>query len=430
MSDVTCWRETWEDFDQCIWHADTDDKPRDELIQARTDKPEVLDGAIIRGSNLGSSISFANCRLNGAELTKAHCSMADFSDSKLRYAILKDSYFFKTSFPRTNLREARLQNVNLQEAIFTKAELVGISISDAIVHRADFSDVLMYESVLHESDFRNSTFNDADLRNADLTGSDLRFATAVDTYLEDADMTDVTARETNFEAAMFENALFTRTDIREANLSGADLYQAQFSNPRINSETEFGDTCSYEAENKSPEIASGTSPLVAATWVYRRLENLHEKNALADSTRQYHISKQEAQRKLDYRNENYGRYAVATLNRYLTNHGESIQRLLSAWIITIVGAGILYPFVGGIFDDGTLYRLRLTAEWPTIASLIEVGDVILRGLYFSIITFTTIGYANVAPNGVGSRILVGIESLFGGILIALFVYVLGRRVGR
>jgi len=57
-------------------------------------------------------------------------------------------------------------------------------------------------------------------------------------------------------------------------------------------------------------------------------------------------------------------------------------------------------------------------------------EAIARGLYFSIITFTTIGYANVAPHGPLSRILVGIESLVGAILIALFVYVLGRRVAR
>lgn len=430
ISDVTCWRETWGDFDQCIWHADSDSKPKDELVNARTDNPERLDGSIIRESNLGSSISFANCELNGAEMTETNLSMADFSNSMLRYATLTGSTFFQTPFSQANLRGTDLRNVNLQEADLSDAELVQTNFSNSIVSRADFSGSLIFEAAFRETDLRNCILDDADLRNADLTGADLRFATATDTHFEDADLTDASARETQFESAMLENAILTRTDLREATLTAADLYQTQFSNPRLNSETDFGEICSYEAEEKSPEISSDTPPLEAATWVYRRLENLHDENALANPTRYYHIRKQEAQRYLDRQNGNYGRYTVATLNRWLTNHGESIQRLLLAWTATIVGAGVLYPFVGGISDEGTIYQIQFVVEWPTVTSIMGAGEAILRGLYFSIITFTTIGYANVAPNGAGSRLLVGIESLLGSIMIALFVYVLGRRVAR
>ena len=229
---------------------------------------------------------------------------------------------------------------------------------------------------------------------------------------------------------MLEKAILTRTDLREANLKTADLYQTHLSNPRLNIEADYGDICSYEAEEKSPEISSDTLPLEAATRVYRRLENLHDENALANPTRYYHIRKQEAQRYFDRQNGNYGRYTVATLNRWLTNHEESIKQLLLAWTATIVGAGVLYPFVGGVSDEGTIYQIRFVVEWPTVASITGAGEAILRGLYFSIITFTTTGYANVAPNGAGSRLLVGIESLLGSIMIALFVYVLGRRVAR
>lgn len=430
ISDVTCWRGTWEDFDQCIWHADTDNKPKDELVRARSDNPERLDGSIIRGSNLGSSISFAHCGLNGAEVSDANLSMTDFSNTMLRFATLTGTTFFQATFSQANLRGAELQNVNLQETDISEAELVQTDFSNAIAPRADFSESLIIESVFRKTDLRNCKLDNADLRNADITGADLRFATAIDTYFEDADLTDVSARDTQFEGAMLENAILTRTDLREADLTGADLYQAQFSNPRLNSETGFGETCSYEAQEKSPAISSETPPLEAATWVYRRLETLYDENALADQTRYYHICKQEAQRNFDRQNGNYSRYSVATLNRSLTNHGESIQQLLRTWAFIIIGAGILYPFIGGISDNGTIYQIRLVAEWPTVASVMGAGEAILRGLYFSIITFTTIGYANVAPNGAGSRILVGIESLLGSIMIAMFVYVLSRRVAR
>ncbi|MFC7195174.1 potassium channel family protein [Halosimplex aquaticum] len=98
--------------------------------------------------------------------------------------------------------------------------------------------------------------------------------------------------------------------------------------------------------------------------------------------------------------------------------------------MTIVGAGFLYPFIGGVEDGQTIYRIDLVPAAPALADLGGAVEALSRGIYFSAITFTTIGYANVAPHGPWSRVLVGIESLVGAILIALFVYVLGRRTAR
>ncbi|MFB6176932.1 MAG: ion channel [Halobaculum sp.] len=46
------------------------------------------------------------------------------------------------------------------------------------------------------------------------------------------------------------------------------------------------------------------------------------------------------------------------------------------------------------------------------------------------ITFSTIGYGNLAPHGFWSQLFVGIESLAGAVLVALFIFVLGRRTAR
>jgi len=43
---------------------------------------------------------------------------------------------------------------------------------------------------------------------------------------------------------------------------------------------------------------------------------------------------------------------------------------------------------------------------------------------------TTIGYANVVPLGADLRLLVGIESFVGTLLMATLVFVLGRRLTR
>lgn len=430
ISDVTCWRETWEEFDQCIWHADAEDKPREELVDSRTGNPERLDGAILRNRNLGSSISFSNCEINGADFTGVNLSMADLTGATLRYANLSDSMLFRTSLSGANLRESNLQSSNLKEVDLSESALVQVDISDTVATQANFSDSLLAGFIAENADMRGCSVNDSHLRSSNFTGSNLRDIDAKEADFIDSELTDVSARDADFGSSSLENAILTRTDLRGANLVDTDLFQVQLSDIRLNSDTDFGEPCSYEANGRSPRIASNTQPLEAAAWVYRRLEILHEDNALAKKSRQYHIRKQEAQRARDWENNNYDRYAVATLNKVLTNYGESLKRLVIGWGITILAFGLLYPIVGGVSDYGTVYKIDPVFRLPTQIELITAGESLLRGIYFSTITFTTIGYANVAPNGMGPRILVGIESLLGAILIALFVYVLGRRTAR
>ena len=447
---VTCWRPVWREHDRCIWHALVAEKPAEELADARTANPERLDGAVLRKTEIGETVTLADCSLYGADLIDASLQNTDLTDADLRGVDLNDASLESTTLTHANLVGANLSGANimgadlagsnLQGAILTKCSLFGAELTDATLHaanltEADLSATILTACSLRGADFTGAdlqwaTFLDADLQNADLVGVNLQKTTFKNADLRGSNLTNATARECEFDGAILENAILTRTDVREATFNEAQLYQIQFSDIRINSQTAFGDECSYETGLHPPKTVENVLPLEAATWVYRRLEKLHEENALADRTSHYHIRKEEAQRKRDRREGNWGRYAVATLNRYLTNHGESIKRLLVAWAVTILGAGLLYPFVGGVEDSGTVYLVDLVAEWPPLASLVGAGEAVARGLYFSIITFTTIGYANVAPHGPWSRVLVGIESLVGAVLIALFVYVLGRRVAR
>ena len=55
---------------------------------------------------------------------------------------------------------------------------------------------------------------------------------------------------------------------------------------------------------------------------------------------------------------------------------------------------------------------------------------ILKSLYFSTVTFVTLGYGDFAPINNCARIVTSIEGLLGVVFVALFVVALGRKIIR
>ena len=177
-----CWRETWEDSDRCIWHAETDaEKPTDEL-ERRRETPEnlehnrggdrsaeLLDGAYLPGVGLGMVGSFRGCSLQYADLSGADLMEADLPGADLRFADLPD------------------------------ADLQYADLTDATLWEADLTDADLQYADLPGANLREADLPGANLREADLSGADLREADLSDAKLAELSCTDVTlSRGTTF----------------------------------------------------------------------------------------------------------------------------------------------------------------------------------------------------------------------------------------
>lgn len=299
---------------------------------------------------------------------------------------------------------------------FTGCILPSAKFNNVTCHSVEFAETFLWDADFSEADCWSATFRDANLWEADLPGADLRRVDLSGADLWKADLS----------GANLEDTVLDRTDLRNANLQGARLYQAVLATSRINEATQFGDYCVYETDSTIEIEDEETHRLQAAAWVYHQLESIHENAALSTQAQRYHIRAEEAKRQYHLQQKRMGKYGVSTINRYLTLHGESLKHIILWSVGIIFSAGILYPLVGGVEDGDTVYQITSISQLPTAEGVATLA----RGMYFSIITFTTIGYANVAPHGTGSRILVGIQSLLGAIFVALFVFVLGRQVAR
>jgi len=106
--------------------------------------------------------------------------------------------------------------------------------------------------------------------------------------------------------------------------------------------------------------------------------------------------------------------------RWPTAYGASLPRLLTTWMILTLGFASVYYLLTShgyqLFDHESPGE-----KWP-----FSFG----RAFYFSIITFTTLGYGDIRPApGLGSA-LTALEAILGGIMMALTVLVIGRKFMR
>ena len=142
-------------------------------------------------------------------------------------------------------------------------------------------------------------------------------------------------------------------------------------------------------------------------------------------------------RELRYRRRRYAAHVRAAEHslahrvdaalRWVTNgfldlvagYGERPQRTLALSLAVMVSSALTYPATGGLVTGDTV--VRYSSHGPA---------AMLDGLYFSVVTFATLGLGDVHPAGDIGRLLAASEGLAGAFLTAVFVFSLGRRVTR
>lgn len=405
-----------------------------------------LPGADISDADAAGA-DLSNANLSGAVLAGAFCARSDLSGANLLRADCSGATFRDADLSDISLLEGDCSDAHLSDAVLSGGNFAGVDLSDASLFDVEAIDAEFPGADLSGAQLRGADFSGATLNGADLTDADLRSVDLSDADLRDADLSDADLRGAKLSDANLSGATIVGTDLEQAvlvrtNLFDADLtdcapHGATFTDVRINDGTELRSPdrrnendrrwrtglgslpprCVYDPSRSNGEGDDETTldQLGKAADTYQTFERLARENARPSLQSQMFVLRQDMQRKRHRLNGDYFEWGFARLSRALFKHGESLGRIVAWAIAIVVGYAAVYTRFDLVVDAGGSY----------------VGNPV-DALYFSTLTFTTLGLGDFQPDAASeiARILVTSQAALGAILLAIFVFVLGRRAAK
>jgi hypothetical protein len=171
---------------------------------------------------------------------------------------------------------------------------------------------------------------------------------------------------------------------------------------------------------KDKNIEEAIDYFEQAEEVYRDLRKHSEQEGI------FTLSGDLIQKELTMRRMQMPKYSIKRLTSKIVDlfcgYGEAPLRIVGISMLLILFCAILYTFTGLNYQGEFLaYSANQTP--------VENFDFFLSSLYYSVVTFTTLGYGDFTPIGI-SRAIAAIEAFTGSFTIALFVVVFVKKMTR
>ncbi len=247
-----------------------------------------------------------------------------------------------------------------------------------------------------------------DFSYADLYHADIRNGHLFNINLTNASLMKADCRDANFNCANFEST----------NLLGVKWTGSKFENITIGKKVK--QELDAKQAIKQGNILESHDLLQQAEEIYRDLRKHAEQEGIFTLSG-FFIHKELTMRRLQLPRYSTKRF-MSKLVDVFCGYGEAPLRIIGLSIFIIFICAVLYTFTG-LNYQGTLHSLENTQGMSDNISLF------FSSLYFSVVTFTTLGYGDYNPIGI-SRAIAAIEAFTGSFTIALFVVVFVKKMTR
>ena len=266
-----------------------------------------------------------------------------------------------------------------------------------------------------------------------LKGADLHGINLVCPDEEGYDMTDAVLDRANLDHAHLfhlnlSGSSLLKTDLTGASLNFADLTNTNllgviFNDARIE-HIKWGSEVLQEQEGfaamKSGEKNRAKDQHEQAEEIYRNLRKSTESRGQFETAGHFFYKEMIMRRRQMQRWSS--QWLFSKLVDYFCGYGEKPMRVVFFSIIVIMISAVFYFSLGVNHGDAIL---GLNFQNSFLRNLYEFGNCI----YFSVVTFTTLGYGDMTPTPL-ARPVVTIEAFVGSFTLALFVVVFVKKMTR
>lgn len=387
--DLECYDYCLKDHNVCVWHASDVDKSALNIIElyALSADRVMLAESKLRGAYLAS-----------VELRAFHCTDCDLNQALFDGSRILGSEMSGAHFKEASFQQAKFRETNLANSSFKRANLNGASFERCRLLDCDYREIEGVNSAWSNCILKRSDYTQANLRNADFSRSDLS--------------------QLSFKSAILESADFSQSDLIELDFRDANLYRATFGGARALN-LSWNENYLLPEEKKAykgQEI--DLDLLLKAESIYREIRLLYSSNGLYKDAGQFFYRENECHRLQTSGMERL----FYELIKHGVGYGEKPWYLLRLGAIVIGFCGLMY-FILGVNYEG---------NWQSVFTVQGIYAKIIflfTCLYFSGVTFTTLGYGDYQPKG-WSRMVAVLEALLGIVTVSLFLFNFGRYITR
>ena len=332
-------------------------------------KQEELKTSLLENSEAWKTAR-TDLRHKSGALADLDLSEADFSNRDLADLDFQKSDFFHANFERANLKNSGFVHADFTHARMARADLYKANLETAVFQEADLSGAEMSYTNCRNADFRGANLRGVKFCEADLRGAD------------------------------FSHCDLSGADLTRANITGAKFHFAQFTDANV-MHVNYGnylDMTGLYYGVRGIDATFGNAIFVRDAKDQDYIDTLH--HALLDRT------------------PGFGRsLALFLFNAWkLIDHGRSLLKVS------------FYAFIIATFY-GFIYSLDMIYGWE-IMDYSNSAKTWFTPFYYSVVTYTTLGFGDVTADSLFGEIFVISEVILGYFTLGLLLAILANTIAR
>ncbi len=306
-----------------------------------------------------------------------------------------------------------------------KPVLAGEDLSEMDLSGINFGEVDLSEADFYGSDLSNANLKMANLAGADfsaanLSGAELYKVDLSDAFLTGAELTDAYLVEANLQNADLRGCKLDNVNLSEANLSSAELSESVLKGVNFSNANITGANLSNSNLALCNLIGMEYGSFHSMRGHYLGIRGLESCYGNAIFVR-------------DAKDQDYLDTVEHNIELTPSPRKRSFKRLMfRAWKQIDYGRSLVKPFIYALILAtvfGFIYFLDIFLEWG-LMDYSSSAQSWFSPFYYSIVTYTTLGFGDITPQHWIGEIIVVTEVILGYTTLGLLLSILANRVAR